>query len=193
MKSLCVFCGSSFGDNPAFLQAARSLGRQLAEKEINLVYGGANVGLMGAVADSCLESGGKVVGVLPRFLQGKEIAHTNLTELIICETMHERKTKMFELSQGFIALPGGFGTLEEVVEILTWQQLGLHKWPVGFLNVDGFFDHLQMFFDEMERTKLLKPENKKMALFEGRVSDLLLTMDSYCAPEVTKWISKSSS
>jgi uncharacterized protein (TIGR00730 family) len=144
MKSICVFCGSSNGDDPQFIETARNLGKALAESGITLVYGGANVGLMGAVADASLDSGGSVIGALPQFLQGKEIAHTGLTELILCETMHQRKTKMFELSQGFIALPGGFGTLEEVVEILTWQQLGLHKYPVGFLNVNGFFGPPQL-------------------------------------------------
>ncbi|MBK7844448.1 MAG: TIGR00730 family Rossman fold protein [Bdellovibrionales bacterium] len=192
MKSLCIFCGSSSGNNPDFLKSARSLGQYLAENRITLIYGGANVGIMGVVADSTLESGGSVIGVLPKFLQGKEIAHTGLTELILCETMHERKMKMFELSHGFIALPGGFGTLEEVVEILTWQQLGFHKYPVGFLNIGGFFNHLKMFFDEMERTRLLRAENKKMALFGSSVPDLLKTMKSYKAPEVTKWISSSS-
>lgn len=191
MKSLCVFCGSSSGNNPEFIRSAQLLGQYLAENGITLIYGGANVGIMGAIADSTLENGGSVKGVLPKFLQGKEIAHTGLTELIICETMHERKIKMFELSQGFVALPGGFGTLEEVVEILTWQQLGFHKYPVGFLNIGGFFDHLRMFFDEMERTRLLKAENKKMALFGSSVLDLLNTMKSYKAPEVTKWISNS--
>src|SRR5258708_1188687 len=125
MKSLCVFCGSSVGDDPDFLKTAIALGKTLAETETTLVYGGANRGLMGAIADSALKNGGKVIGVLPRFLEGKEVAHKNLTELILCDSMHERKTQMFERSQGFIAMPGGFGTLEEISEILTWQQLGL--------------------------------------------------------------------
>lgn len=192
MKSLCVFCGSSSGNNPEFLNAARLLGQFLADENIRLIYGGANVGLMGVVADSVLENGGSVTGVIPQFLKGKEIAHTRLSELILCETMHERKTKMFELSQGFIAMPGGFGTLEEVVEVLTWQQLGLHKYPVGFLNIGGFFDYLSMFFDEMERKELLKAENKNMALFRSSVPDLLNTMKSYKAPQVTKWILTAS-
>ncbi len=193
MKSLCVFCGSSFGSDPTFVEVARTLGRSLADQKVTLVYGGANVGLMGTVADSALEHGGQVIGVLPKFLQGKEIAHTGLTELILCDTMHERKTKMFELSKGFVALPGGFGTLEEIIEILTWQQLGLHKFPVGFLNANGFYNHLRALFDEMERTKLLKSENKSMALFDDHTDSLLKRMKTYKAPEVSKWISKASS
>ncbi len=192
MNSICVFCGSSFGSDPVFAAMARALGRSLADQNVTLIYGGANVGLMGAVADSALERGGKVVGVLPKFLQGKEIAHTGLTELILCESMHERKMKMFELSQGFVALPGGFGTLEEIIEILTWQQLGLHKFPVGFLNANGFYDHLRGLFDEMERTKLLKSENKSMALFDDNTDSLLNRMKTYKAPDVSKWISKTS-
>lgn len=191
MKSVCVFCGSSSGDDPAFIKTARLLGQTLAENQITLVYGGANVGLMGAVADAVLEHGGKVIGVLPKFLQGKEIAHQGLTELILCETMHERKTKMFELSEGFIALPGGFGTLEEVVEILTWQQLGLHQYPVAFVNVNGYYDHLRSFFNEMERTQLLKTENRNMALFADVVSEALTQMKSYRPINVEKWVGPS--
>lgn len=193
MKSLCVFCGSSVGDDPDFLKAAIALGKTLAETGTTLVYGGANRGLMGAIADSALKNGGKVIGVLPRFLEGKEVAHKNLTELILCDSMHERKTQMFERSQGFIAMPGGFGTLEEISEILTWQQLGLHKFPIGFLNVNGFFHHLKMFFAEMEKKKLLKTENLQMALFADGIFELLEIMKNYQAPEVPKWISKSTS
>jgi uncharacterized protein (TIGR00730 family) len=192
MKSLCVFCGSSSGSDPAFIEAARLLGRTLAENQITLVYGGSNVGLMGAVADAALEHNGKVIGVLPKFLQGKEIAHNGLTELILCETMHERKTKMFERSEGFIALPGGFGTLEEVVEILTWQQLGLHKFPIAFLNVNGYYDHLRQFFNVMESQKLLKTENRNMALFGDTVIDVLDQMKSYKPINVDKWVGKTT-
>ncbi|MCB0327968.1 MAG: TIGR00730 family Rossman fold protein [Bdellovibrionales bacterium] len=191
MKSICVFCGSNLGNSVHFSEGARALGKRLAEEGITLIYGGANIGLMGTIADAALKSGGRVIGVLPRFLQDKEIAHAGLSELILCETMHERKTRMFELAQGFIAMPGGFGTLEEIIEILTWQQLGLHKYPVGFLNIDGFFHSLQNFFDQMENVSLLKPENKKMALFADTVEGLLQSMKSYRAPEVSKWISKS--
>jgi uncharacterized protein (TIGR00730 family) len=146
---------------------------------------------MCTVADAALERNGKVIGVLPKLLQDKEVAHNGLTELILCETMHERKTKMFELSEGFIALPGGFGTLEEVLEILTWQQLGLHGFPIGFLNINGYYNHLRLFFNEMESKELLKAENKNMALFSEDILGLLEQMTSYRAPDVAKWISKS--
>jgi uncharacterized protein (TIGR00730 family) len=138
MKSISVFCGSSMGVDPVYISEAILLGKTLAERSIQLVYGGARIGLMGAVADSVLNNHGKVIGVLPYFLKSKEIAHDGLTELILVESMHERKMKMHDLCDGIIALPGGFGTLEELFEILTWGQLGLHKKPVGVLNVNGF-------------------------------------------------------
>lgn len=180
------------GSDSAYRLSAQELGRHLAKNAIQVVYGGAKVGLMGEVANAALDAGGKVIGVLPRFLQQKEIAHENLTELILCDSMHERKSKMFELSDGFIALPGGFGTLEEVCEVLTWGQLGLHSWPIGFLNINGYYDHLQQQFKFMEEQHLLKPENKSMALFHSDVSGLLKVMEAYKAPAVTKWIKKES-
>ena len=142
MKSITVFCGSSSGTDGVYKSQATLLGRALAERNIQLVYGGAQIGLMGAVADGVLTHGGRAIGVLPGFLKSKEIAHDRLTELIIVETMHERKTKMHELCDGVIALPGGFGTLEELFEMLTWGQLGLHKKPIGLLNTDNFYDPL---------------------------------------------------
>ena len=142
MKRISVFCGSSFGTDKVFEEHAYLLGKTLAAKNIGVVYGGANVGLMGAVANGALQNGGEVIGVLPHFLQTKEIAHTSLTELILVETMHERKTKMDGLCDGVIALPGGFGTLEEFFEMLTWAQLGLHKKPIAILNVNGFYNAL---------------------------------------------------
>jgi len=150
------------------------------------------VGIMGAVADAVMANKGHVIGVLPKFLQTKEVAHTGLSELILVETMHERKTKMFQLSEGFIALPGGFGTLEEVVEILTWQQLGLHQYPVGFLNVEGYYDHLRLFFQQMEKSHLLRTDHLDMAIFNATVPGLLQDMRSYQPPEVPKWLHKSS-
>lgn len=190
MKSICVFCGSSSGNHPDFIDSGKKLGQVLAENKIALVYGGSNGGIMGAVADSVLEHGGQAIGVLPKFLQAKEIAHKGLSEFHLCETMHERKTKMFELSEGFIALPGGFGTLEEIVEILTWGQLGLHKHPMIFLNLNGYYDHLKKQFEVMEQSQLLKPENRSMALFVNTVDELLPAMRAYQAPNVSKWISK---
>src|SRR5215203_5745857 len=145
MKRVSVFCGSSLGTDEVFQKHAHFVGETLAIQKIGLVYGGANVGLMGAVADGALSKGGEVIGVLPNFLRAKEIAHKNLTQLILVETMHERKTMMNELSDGVIALPGGFGTLEEFFEMLTWAQLGLHKKPIALLNIGGFFDSLKSF------------------------------------------------
>lgn len=191
MKSICVFCGSSLGNDPKISEAARALGRSMAQQGTTLVYGGAKIGIMGVVADAVLENGGKVIGVIPKFLGDKEIAHSGLTELILCETMHERKTKMFELSEGFIALPGGFGTLEEVIEILTWQQLGLHHHPVGILNVGGFYQSLGQLFDQMESTGFLKPDHKDMALFADSVEALLSKMRAYKPHETGQWITKS--
>lgn len=176
MKSICVFCGSNLGNGSIFVQTAQSLGTALAEQNITLVYGGSNVGLMGAVADAALKKGGSVIGVLPRFLQQKEIAHPGLSELILCETMHERKKKMFELSQGFMALPGGFGTLEEIIEILTWRQLGLHEFPIAFLNVQGFYDSLLQQFNRMESSDFLSTKNKRMAIFESDIPTLIQKM-----------------
>src|SRR5918993_1835297 len=147
MKSVAIFCGSSSGTDPLYKVQATALGITLAHQRIEIIYGGAKVGLMGAVADAALSAGGKVTGVIPRFLRSKEIAHTDLTELIMVESMHERKTKMHELCDGIIALPGGFGTLEELFEILTWAQLGLHKKPIGLLDVQGYFDPLLSFLD----------------------------------------------
>lgn len=145
MKRLCVFCGSSQGNTASFTQAARALGETLAARNIELVFGGSHVGLMGVVADAVLANGGNVTGVLPRFMQDKELAHPKLTNLHIVETMHERKQLMAERADGFIALPGGFGTLEEIFEAITWQQLQLHGCPCGLLNVDGYFDALLEF------------------------------------------------
>lgn len=192
MKKITVFCGSSFGTDKQFEIDARKLGNALAKENIALVYGGANVGLMGAVADGALEKGGEVIGVLPKFLQAKEIAHQHLTELILVDTMHERKTLMNELCDGVIALPGGFGTLEELFETLTWGQLGLHKKPMGILNTNGYYDHLILLLQSMVEKGLLKAVNKDMLLVSETIDDLLSQMKNYMPPTVGKWISKDS-
>ena len=192
MKSVAVFCGASSSNDKTFTEKAYALGQFLAQNEIALVYGGAKVGLMGAVADGALSAGGKVTGVLPGFLSGKEIAHEGLTELITVETMHERKMRMYELSEGFIVLPGGFGTFEEVFEILTWQQLGLHGWPVGFLNVDGYYDHLSAQFEHMKSKELLTESHRDMAIFDDNQESLIQKMNDYEAPEAPKWIKPST-
>src|SRR3954462_563328 len=162
MKSITVFCGSSFGTEEIYKEQAVLLGQTLAKQNIKLIYGGANVGLMGAVADGVLNAGGEAIGVLPNFLRSKEIAHLGLTELILVESMHERKTKMSDLCEGVIALPGGFGTLEELFEMLTWAQLGLHKKPIAILNTNGFYDSLIELTKTMVEKGLLKDVNQKM-------------------------------
>nr|WP_294779399.1 TIGR00730 family Rossman fold protein [uncultured Flavobacterium sp.] len=190
MKRITVFCASSFGTEKIYEEQAIALGITLAEQNIELVYGGANVGLMGAVADGALNAGGKVIGVLPNFLRSKEIAHQGLTELILVESMHERKTKMNDLSDGVIALPGGFGTLEELFEMLTWAQLGLHKKPIAILNIDGFYDALLELLQTMTDKGVLKEVNQKMLLVSNTIEDLLEQMRNYKAPTVGKWIDK---
>jgi uncharacterized protein (TIGR00730 family) len=188
MKSITVFCGSSSGTNPEFLKQAELLGTKLAEKDIMLVYGGAKVGLMGAIANGVLNGGGKVIGILPHFLRKKEVAHEGLTKLIFVDSMHDRKTMMNDHSEGVIALPGGYGTLEELFEMLTWAQLGLHKKPIGILNVSGYYDHLIKLIEQMVEQGLLKIMNKEMLLVDTNIDRLLDKMHNYRAPEVSKWI-----
>jgi uncharacterized protein (TIGR00730 family) len=188
MKRISVFCGSSSGTDPIFKEYAYRLGKTLAQQKIELVYGGAMVGLMGAVANGVVENHGRAIGVLPTFLKRVEIEHQNLTELIVVETMHERKTKMNELSDGVITLPGGFGTLEEFFEILTWGQLGLHKKPIAILNMAGFYDELLSFTHSMLSKGFLKKENYDMLIVSDSIEDLLYKMKNYQAPTVGKWI-----
>ena len=190
MKSITVFCGSSFGTEEIYKEQALLLGQTLAKQNIKLIYGGANVGLMGAVADGVLNAGGEAIGVLPNFLRSKEIAHLGLTELIFVESMHERKTKMNDLCEGVIALPGGFGTLEELFEMLTWAQLGLHKKPIAILNINGFYDSLIELTETMVEKGLLKDVNQKMLLVSDNIDDLLDQMQNYIPPTVGKWIEK---
>lgn len=190
MKSITVFCGSSFGTDDLFKEQATLLGQTLAKQNIQLVYGGSNTGLMGAVADGALQASGKVVGVLPHFLQSKEIAHKQLTELILVETMHERKNKMNDLCDGVIVLPGGYGTLEEFFEMITWAQLGLHKKPIAVLNIDGFYDDLIKLTQTMVDKGFLKQINQDMLLISDTIDELLEMMKNYKAPTVGKWISK---
>ncbi len=193
MKRITVFCASSFGTEKIYEEQAILVGKTLAGQNIELVYGGANVGLMGAVADGTLNAGGKVIGVLPNFLRSKEIAHQGLTELILVESMHERKTKMNDLCDGVIALPGGFGTLEELFEMLTWAQLGLHKKPIAILNINGFYDSLITLLETMTEKGLLKEVNQKMLLVSDNIDDLLHQMKNYTPPTVGKWIDKKES
>jgi len=190
MKKNSIFCGSSLGFEDFFKQQATLLGQTLAKRSIELVYGGTSTGFMGVMADAVLNSGGKATGVLPIFLKSKEIAHEHLTELILVETMHERKTKMNELCDGVIALPGGFGTLDELFEMLTWAQLGLHQKPIGILNIDGYYDLLIFFVQNMVDKGLLKEEDQRMILVSENIDELLDKMKKYSALEVDKWIIK---
>lgn len=188
MKSIAVFCGSSFGNSSQFSEQAYQLGKKLAEENITLIYGGANVGLMGSVADGCMQNEGKTIGVLPRFLQEKEIGHPQLTELILVDNMHQRKTKMNDLSEGVIMLPGGFGTFEEFFEMLTWAQLGLHKKPIAILNTEGFYDELLQMMDTMVQKGFVKKMHRDMVLHDSNIDVLLEKMKNYTAPEMGKWI-----
>ncbi|WP_447639902.1 MULTISPECIES: LOG family protein [Chitinophagaceae] len=188
MKSIAVFCGSSTGLSPVFAEQAYALGKSLAEKAITLVYGGAKVGLMGAVADGVLDNKGKAIGVLPHFLQTKEVGHEHLTELLLVDTMHDRKRKMNELAEGVIMLPGGFGTFEEFFEMLTWAQLGLHKKPIALLNTNGFYDQLLQMMHTMVHNGFVKELHHSMVLHDANIETILDKMHNYTAPETGKWI-----
>jgi len=192
MNNIAVFCGSSFGKNDIYTEQAALLGKAIAKRKSGLIYGGAKVGLMGVIANAALDAGGKVIGVLPRFLQTKEIAHTELTELILVDTMHDRKAKMSELCDGVIAIPGGYGTMEEFFELLTWGQLGLHKKPVAILNINGFYNGLITLIDNMVTQGFLKQFNRDMLLVDDNIEKLFVKMESYTPPHVNKWISKET-
>lgn len=183
---IAVFCGSSSGNNPVYLEAARSLGKALARQQLDLVYGGAKVGLMGEVANSVIENGGRVFGVMPTALVEKEVAHQGLTELYIVKDMHERKSKMAELSDAFIAMPGGVGTMEEIFEAWTWAQLGYHQKPCCFLNVDGYYDHLLTFVDQMVSEGFLWETYRQMLQVSDSPQTLINLIESYQPPR-TKW------
>jgi len=193
MTRVCVFAGSSAGRNPLYVDAAKELGRVLASRRIGLVYGGARVGLMGAVADAVLAAGGEAVGVIPRALVDKEIAHGGLTELRIVGSMHERKAMMEELSDAFIALPGGWGTLDEMFEILTWAQLGLHQKPCGVLNVHGYFDRLLSFLDHTMDQGFVRREYSSLVAVADAPAALLDALAVQDVPQVRKWIDLASS
>ncbi|MFT6660261.1 MAG: hypothetical protein ACJA0K_000233 [Maricaulis maris] len=182
MKSICVYCGSNAGKDPAFIAAADRLGEVLALRGIAMVYGGGQVGLMGRIADATLAAGGRVVGVIPEFLALKEIAHMGLSELHVVRSMHARKAKMVKLSQAFIAMPGGIGTMEEMFEVWTWAQLGQHRHPVGLLNVNGYYDELVAFLDKMTDQGFLAPEHRGALIVSDRVTSLLDAFERYRAP-----------
>lgn len=188
LRNVCVFCGSSNGNRPVYAESARRLGTLLAARGLGVVYGGAHCGLMGALADAALSAGGRVIGVIPEALQAKEIAHTGLTELRVVATMHERKALMAELADAFIALPGGFGTLDEFCEILTWAQLGIHRKPCGLLNLEGYYDPLLRLFDHAVGEGLLRRANRDMVIAETSIEALLERIHDAPPPAVDKWI-----
>ncbi len=192
MNSITIFCGSSSGSDKLYSEEAFKLGKLLALKNIKIIYGGAKVGIMGAVADGALTNNGHVTGVIPSFLMRKEIAHDALSEMVIVDTMHERKTKMNELCDGVIALSGGIGTLEELFEMLTWAQLGLHQKPIGILNTNGFYDALIILLKHMVTSGFLRQENFDMIQINEHIEPLLHSMEAYVAPQVEKWITKET-
>ncbi|WP_437919318.1 TIGR00730 family Rossman fold protein [Sphingobacterium sp. LRF_L2] len=191
IKSIVVFCASSLGNLSVYREEATLVGQTFATKGIQLVYGGGKVGLMGAVANGALDAGGDVVGVIPHFLNSKEREHHGVTKLIIVDNMHDRKRIMHEYAEGIIALPGGFGTLEELFEMITWAQLGLHSKPVGLLNTNGFYNHLIAFVDHMVNEGLLKKENRNMLIVDDCIESLLAKMEQYEAPVIPKWIDEN--
>jgi hypothetical protein len=190
MRRICVFCGSSPGRSPAYTEAAVELGKTLVARGLGLVYGGASVGLMGKLADTVLEAGGEVVGVIPDTLIRYEVAHRGLPDLRVVRSMAERKTMMAELSDGFISLPGGTGTLDEMTEMLTWSQLGEHDKPSGLLDVDGYYSNLIAFLDHAVEERFLRPEHRAMLIVETSASALLDRFESYAAPKLEKWIGR---
>jgi uncharacterized protein (TIGR00730 family) len=185
---ICVYCGSSLGKNPAYSVAARALAKELCKRDIGLVFGGGAVGIMGVVADAVLEAGGEVVGVIPKSLAKKEVAHYGLSELHVVASMHERKAMMADLADGFIALPGGWGTLEEIFEMLTWAQLGFHEKPCGLLNVEGYFDGLIGFLENSFEQQFVKELYRPLLMQSNEPMVLLDQFSSYKAPKVRKWM-----
>jgi uncharacterized protein (TIGR00730 family) len=193
MKSICVFCGSSPGDSAEFVEVAKEMGREIAARGMRLVYGGGNVGLMGAVADSALTHGAEVIGVIPRSLMQKEIGHRGLSELRVVASMHERKNTMADLSDAFIAMPGGFGTLEEFCEVVTWTQLGLHQKPCGLLDVAGFYRPLLQMFDSAVAHRFIRPQHRDLVHVASTPAALLDRLAAAPTLLVDKWIDRSSS
>ena len=191
MNRVCVFAGSNKGNRPEYAAAARELGGAILEQQLGLVYGGGNVGLMGVLADTVMSGGGHAIGVMPEALVAKEVAHRGLSELRVVKSMHERKAMMAELSHGFVALPGGFGTLEEFFEVLTWAQLGMHRKPCALFNVQGYFDGLLTFIEHSAAERFARPEHAGMILVGDCAGELLGRMESYAPPVVEKWIERS--
>lgn len=187
MKSLCVYCGSNFNGDPVLRKAIEDLAETMAKEQITLVYGGGSVGVMGVIADEMLKRNGKVTGVIPQFLMDKEVGHNGITEMLVTENMHQRKQKMADLADGFVILPGGFGTLEELFEVLTWLQLGLHGKPIGVLNVNGFYDHLFKQMDVMVEHRFLKQTNRDLVFNETDAAILVTKMKAFKAAPDEVW------
>ncbi len=190
MKRICVFCGASYGSHEVYRETATAFGRALAERELELVYGGSHAGLMGAVADGVLAAGGSTIGVIPTALVERERAHKGLTQQIEVGSMHERKAKMADLADGFVALPGGMGTLDELCEILTWAQLGFHRKPIGLLNVAGYYDGLLSFFTHATTEGFIRSSDRALYIVEDDVEQLLATMLVYSPPAGTRWLKR---
>ncbi len=191
LKRVCVFCGSSPGSRPGYAAAAREMGTLLAERGIGVVYGGGRVGLMGTVADAALAAGGEVVGVIPEALVAREVGHAGLTELRVVRSMHERKALMADLADAFVALPGGLGTWEELCEVLTWAQLGIHDKPCGILNAEGYYDGLLALLDHAVAERFVRPEHRALVLEAAEPARMLALLQGFEAPAVTKWIDRS--
>ena len=185
--SICIYCGSSPGERPVYADAAEALARELVSRGIEVVYGGSCKGIMGVLADAVLERGGRIYGVMPHSLVRKEVGHAGLTELHMTETMHERKSLMADMADGFIAMPGGLGTLEEIIEVVTWGQLGFHEKPCGLLNVDGYFDGLLAYLRHAEQEGFVKSAHREMLLVESEPAALLDRFAAYVPPAVAKW------
>ena len=192
VTSLCVYCGSSSGKHPEYVGQAHAFGAEMARRGIALVYGGGKVGLMGTVADAVLAAGGKVIGVIPRQLVEREVAHPGLTEMHVVETMHQRKTRMYELSDAFVALPGGFGTMDEMFEMLTWAQLGLHRYPCAFLDVRGYYGKLRSMVDHMADEGFVRPTQHDSIWFGDDMAQLFEWMQGYQGDQVAHWIDERS-
>lgn len=192
LKTVCVFCAANPGLHPVYVERAAAMGRHLAQSNRRLVYGGGRTGLMGAIADAALEAGGEVIGIMPRHLVDREVAHTELTELRVVSSMHERKALLAELSDGFLAMPGGLGTLEELFEIWTWGQLGLHRKPYGLLQVEGFFTPLLDFLDHAVAAGFIRAENRQMLLVDDDPAALIARMETARVPPVPRWLDRAT-
>jgi uncharacterized protein (TIGR00730 family) len=193
MNRVCIFCGSSAGARPIFAEAAQAMGGALSQRGLSLVYGGGNIGLMGSIADAVLQGGGNVIGVIPKALVERELGHDGITELIVVSSMHERKAKMAELSDAFVAMPGGFGTFEEFCEIITWAQLGLHRKPCGILNVAGYYDPLLTLFDRAVAEGFLRAANRALVIQDSDPGRLLDMLANHTPPQTEKWIGRNES